>query len=54
MMQKTYKKTPANYLISIDARLSSRNSIVSVKAETWLHETQLSRGANIKQSRLFM
>ena len=37
----------------IDARLHSRNSTVSVKC-VWLHETQLSRDANIKESRLFM
>ena len=43
------------YLISIDARLRSRNSTVSVKAESaWLHETQLSRNANLKEWRLFM
>ena len=46
------------YLISIDARLRLRNSTVSVKAEiaecVWLHETQLSRDAYIKESRLFM
>ena len=36
------------YLINIDARLRSRNSSV------WLHETQLSRDANIKESKLFM
>ena len=45
------------YLISIDARLRSRNSTVSVKAETaecLVAETQLSRDANIKESRLFM
>ena len=56
MMQKKQKQQPImlqQYLISIDARLRSRNSTDSVKAETaWLHEIQLSHDANIKESRL--
>ena len=45
------------YFISIDARLRSRNSTVSVKAgqpSAWLHESQLLRDAYTKESRLFM
>ena len=42
------------YLICIDAMLRSRNSTVSVKLSVWLHKTQISRDANIKESRLFM
>ena len=38
------------YLIGIDARLRSRNSTGCV----WLHETQLSRDANRKESIPFM
>ena len=48
------------YLISIDARLRSRNLTVSLKSLTAeclvarLQETQLLRDANIRESRLFM
>ena len=45
------------YLLSIDARLHSRNSIVSVKAETaecLAARDSIVRDANIKESRLLV
>ena len=46
------------YLLIIDARLRSRNSIVSVKAEKAeclvARDSIISRDANIKEWRLFM
>ena len=58
MMQKT-TTTAKLSCCSIDARQRSRNSTVSVtfrrrQPSVWLHETQLPRNANIKESRLFM